>query len=134
MDIAEGVVNLCFILGLALVIRMRGESVTGSREDHAPDLIIRVDLMGKLSCKPGGNQFIVHGVEQFLFIDLPAGDLDPAGQERLVEHRVDLVEGQPVRHASAVALEDGTGVGEVEVDEFAVAPATVFPGRCSGVS
>ena len=42
-----------------------------------------------------------------------------------MEHRVDLVEGEPVPDPAAIALEQGAGVALEEADEAAVGPAVV---------
>src|SRR5215212_2500711 len=48
-----------------------------------------------------------------------------APHEWLVQHRVDLVEGQPVLHLGAVSVEQGPRVALVEPDEVPADPAVV---------
>lgn len=57
------------------------------------------------------------------------GGEDAAGHQGLVQQRVDLVEGQPGRHAVAVPLEEDPEVALVAVDQLAAGPAVMGAGQ-----
>ena len=72
---------------------------------------------------------MVDGLVEVLLAEPVLGRGDAAGQEGLMEHGVDLVEGEPVLDPLAIALEQGAGVALEEADEAAVGPAVVGAGQ-----
>ena len=88
--------------------------------------------MRDLGCPGARNELIVRGevLDGLLVLALLK---DQAGaHERQVQDHVDLVEGEPVLHQALVTGEEHRGEVLVEVDELAVAPATILLDEVNG--
>ena len=129
MDVGERQRVALELLGRPHVGRGGRERVGGSRDDHAPDLQLRVDLVGDPGRRRRGHQLVVHRLVEVLRGEFLLRRPDAAREKRGVEHGVDLVESQPVRDAVREAFEQRPGVALVEGDHAAVHPAVVGAGQ-----
>ena len=127
VDVAERVVGVVGVHGRDHVVRVRRQRVGGHGQDHAADLGVRDDLVGDPGGQRAGHQFVVDGLVEVRLRQLLLRRVDPARHERLVQHRVDLVEGQPVLDPVAVSLENRAAVALEEADQLAAGPAVVLP-------
>jgi len=72
---------------------------------------------------------MVRGLEQVLLAQVLLGGVDAPREQRCVQDRVDLVEGEPVLHPAAVPVEEHPDIPLVEPDEVAGDPAVVRLGE-----
>ena len=114
------------------VVRRRRQRIDRHRQHHAADLRLGSHLAGDARGAGGCHELVVHRLVQLLLGNTGLGDGDAAAHERSVQQRIDLVEGQPVLHATAEALEQRAGVALVEADEVAVRPPAVLLGETRG--
>jgi hypothetical protein len=128
VHVAEGEVGVVQLPHRERVGGGGGERIDRHRDDHAPHLSAGGDLAGDPRGPGGCHQLMVHRLVQVSLGQVVARG-DARRHERLVQYRVDLVEGQPVPHATAVPLEERAGVPLVEPDHAAVGPAAVLVGQ-----
>ena len=108
---------------------VRGQRVDRHRQDHAAHLDAGVGLVRDLGRQRRGDQLVVHRLEELGLGQLILGGADAARHERHVDHRVDLVERQPVLHLGGVPVEQHPHVALVEPDHLATDPAVVRLGQ-----
>ncbi|MPM68843.1 hypothetical protein SDC9_115778 [bioreactor metagenome] len=129
MNVPEGVAVVFGQPGSPDIIRIGGQRVGRHRQDHAADLRLRGDLTGDLRSRRRGHQLVVNRLIQLSLGQLLLGSPDTTGHQGRMQHRVDLIERQPVLHPSAIALEDGARKALVAADQLAIRPTVVGLGQ-----
>ena len=102
------------------------QRVGRQRQDHAADLGVGCRLVRDPGRQRAGHQLVVDRLVQIGRRQLLLGSVDRSAHEWLVQHRVDLVEGQPVLHLRTVSVEQDPYVALVEPDEVSADPAVVL--------
>ena len=133
-DMHIGIEQVFQILCLSsqLIIGCAGAGIGGELGQHAAHLAAGDDLVAVLYYHSAGHQLVVQGLIaglQHLILGHAAGD-DAGGGERVTDHAVHLVEGEPVLDLILVALKARMAELCKAVDHAAIHPAIVLGGQC----